>query len=216
MLLFQSRFHKGLVSGEISLTFRLWPRSRVRPGSRYRCHPIGVLVVDAVDRVRIAKITDLEAQKAGFPGRSALREYLQGFSKMPLTASSEVFRIALHYGGEGDFSAVAQDAQITDEAFEELAARLARMDSSSNCGPWTRDTLDLIERHPRTAASRLAAMVQRETKPFKADVVKLKKLGLTQSFEVGYDLTPRGRVFWNRLRGKGAEGNHSLKKHVRR
>ncbi len=158
-------------------------------------------MVDAVDRVRIGKITDLEAQKAGFPGKSALREYLQGFSKTPLSGSTEVFRVALHFGGEGDYSAAAQDAKITDEAFEQIAARLARMDSSGQSGPWSRETLDLIERHPRTAASRLAAMVQRETKPFKADVVKLKKLGLTQSFEIGYDLTPRGRVFLNRLRG---------------
>ena len=31
--------------------------------------------------------------------------------------------------------------------------------------------------------------------PFKAGVVKLKKLGLTQSFEVGYELSPKGRAF---------------------
>lgn len=74
------------------------------------------------------------------------------------------------------------------------------MDSSSSSGPWTLETLGLIEKHPRIAASRLARMVRRETKPFKTDVVKLKKSGLTQSFEVGYDLTPRGRAFLARLR----------------
>ncbi len=200
MLLFQSRFHEGLVSGEITLTFRLWPTSRVKSGSRYRCHPIGVLVVDAVDRVPIGKISHLEAQKAGFPGSAELVEYLQGFSKTPLSDSSEVFRVALHFGGEGDFAAESQDAEVTDEAFQQLSSKLARMDSSSQCGPWTRATLDLIEQHPHNAASKLAAMVGRETKPFKGDVVKLKKLGLTQSFEIGYDLTPRGRVFLDRLR----------------
>jgi hypothetical protein len=35
---------------------------------------------------------------------------------------------------------------------------------------------------------------------FKADVVKLKKLGLTQSFEVGYELSPRGRSYWDKVK----------------
>jgi hypothetical protein len=34
----------------------------------------------------------------------------------------------------------------------------------------------------------------RETKPFKADVRKLKELGLTESLEVGYRLSPRGKT----------------------
>ena len=61
--------------------------------------------------------------------------------------------------------------------------------------PWTRETLRLIAKHPRIAASKLAAKVERETLPFKVDVRKLKKLGLTQSFEVGYEISPRGRAF---------------------
>jgi len=52
-----------------------------------------------------------------------------------------------------------------------------------------------IEKHPQIAASKLAAKVGRETAPFKVDVRKLKKLGLTQSFEVGYEISPRGRAY---------------------
>lgn len=40
MLLFQKRFHEGLKSGEVTLTFRRWERPHVKPGGRYRCHPI--------------------------------------------------------------------------------------------------------------------------------------------------------------------------------
>ena len=36
----------------------------------------------------------------------------------------------------------------------------------------------------------------RETAPFKADVRKLKELGLTESLEVGYRLSPRGRAYY--------------------
>ena len=34
-----------------------------------------------------------------------------------------------------------------------------------------------------------------ELAPFKVDVRKLKALGLTESLEVGYRLSPRGRAF---------------------
>lgn len=41
----------------------------------------------------------------------------------------------------------------------------------------------------------------REKRPFKADVRKLKELGLTESLRVGYQLSPRGRAY--RARGSG-------------
>jgi hypothetical protein len=46
----------------------------------------------------------------------------------------------------------------------------------------------------------LAARMGRETLPFKRDVRKLKELGLTESLEVGYRLSPRGRAY---RRGSG-------------
>ena len=68
--------------------------------------------------------------------------------------------------------------------------------------PWTRKTLALIERKPRIAASKLAASLGRETLDFKTDVRKLKKLGLTQSFEVGYEISPRGRAYLDATKKK--------------
>ncbi len=61
-------------------------------------------------------------------------------------------------------------------------------------GPWTKQILAIIAQNPRTAASKLAPMLGRETRPFKADVRKLKKLGLTVSYEVGYALTQLGKA----------------------
>ena len=195
MLLFQRRFHDGLVHGSITLTFRLWPTARVKPGSKYRCHPIGVLEVDAADRVRVKDISNSDAEHAGFRDQASLLDYLQHLSKAPLTQESEVFRIALHFAGEGDFVPLAQETDLSAEAFATLSQQLQKLDASSKTRPWTRETLTLIEQHPHIAASRLAKMVQRETKPFKANVVKLKRLGLTQSFEIGYEISPRGLAF---------------------
>ena len=65
MLLFQKRFHEGLVSGAVTITFRRWDKPHVRVGGRYRCHPIGVLEVDQVDRVRVRNITVEDAKRSG-------------------------------------------------------------------------------------------------------------------------------------------------------
>jgi hypothetical protein len=89
-------------------------------------------------------------------------------------------------------STIALDDRLTRDDIENLTQRLARLDAR---GPWTAVTLRLIRRYPRVAASKLAARLGRETLPFKVDVRKLKRLGLTQSFEVGYELSPRGIAY---------------------
>jgi hypothetical protein len=43
-------------------------------------------------------------------------------------------------------------------------------------------------------AEDLAHSVGREKQPFKLDVRKLKELGLTESLEIGYRLSPRGEA----------------------
>jgi hypothetical protein len=47
-------------------------------------------------------------------------------------------------------------------------------------------------------AANLAAAFGRDVQPFKADVRKLKNLGLTISLEVGYRLSPRGAAYLRR------------------
>ena len=54
--------------------------------------------------------------------------------------------------------------------------------------------LRLIAAHEGTRAADLAAIVGRETVRFKGDVRRLKSLGLTESLEVGYRLSPRGHA----------------------
>jgi Mn-dependent DtxR family transcriptional regulator len=62
-------------------------------------------------------------------------------------------------------------------------------------GAWTRRTLKLIADRPATRAADLAEALGQERLPFKANVRKLKALGLTESLEVGYRLSPRGRAY---------------------
>jgi hypothetical protein len=68
----------------------------------------------------------------------------------------------------------------------------ARLDAASRRGPWTGDRLRLVQARPGVRAAELAAELGLETQPFKRDVRKLKEIGLTESLEVGYRLSPRG------------------------
>lgn len=197
MLLFKKPFFAGLQSGAITLTFRRWQKPHVRAGGRYRCHPIGVLEVDAVELVTVAQIREADAAPAGFADRAALVAYLAELG--PLAPETPVYRVALHHGGDGDRVEIALEADLSAEDIAAITAKLARLDKATK---WTAKTLAIIARHPRIAASQLAKKLRRETLPFKTDVRKLKKLGLTQSFEVGYEISPRGRAYLAAARPK--------------
>ncbi len=201
MLLFKKPFWEPLQSGAVTLTFRRWKKPHVRPGGRYRCHPIGVLEVDTVTLVSAKDITEKDAKRAGFASRAALLEYLAELG--PLEDDTEVFRVELHHGGDGDRVELALETKLTKEDIATIQAKLARMDADE---PWTKKTLALIEKNPRVAAGELAKKLRREKLPFKEDVRRLKKLGLTQSFEVGYEISPRGRAFLEATRSKQRRG----------
>ena len=192
MLLFQKRFHAGIVDGAVRLTFRLWDKPHVKAGGRYRVHPIGVVEVNSVEPVTVGQISEADAKAGGFASRDELLAYLAPVAKVTLTEATQVFKVGFVHGGDGDRVAIALDTHVTPEALADLEKRVGRLERD---GTWVRKVMELIEKHPRIAASQLALKVKRETEPFKIDVRKLKKLGLTQSFEVGYEVSPRGKKF---------------------
>ena len=98
MLLFKKQFHEGLVSGDVQLTFRRWQKPKVKPGGRYRCHPIGVLEVDRIDIVRVSQITVREARRSGFASRKELIDYLGTGPRGAVESDTELYRVELHYG----------------------------------------------------------------------------------------------------------------------
>jgi hypothetical protein len=211
VLLFKKAFWEGLKSGAITLTFRRWQKPHVKPGGRYRCHPIGVLEVDALTTVGVKSLNADDAKRAGFASRDALVEHLAELG--PLDDVSVIYRVELHYGGDGDRVSIALDDRLTPDDVEAVRTKLARMDASE---AWTAKTLAIIEKHPQIAASKLAAKLGRETAPFKVDVRKLKKLGLTQSFEVGYEIAPRGRAYLTAIRASSRARGTSARRSERR
>lgn len=198
MLLFQKRFHVGLLDGSITLTFRQWQRPRVKVGGRYRVHPLGVLEVDAVELVTLGQVTPEDARDSGFESVEAFRQYVRRDAEIPPPDSLPLVRVRFHHGGDGDRTPDAMRRALTAAELDVLRRKLERLDALAP-KPWTRQALELIRRFPKRRAGDLAERMGREKLAFKADVIKLKRLGLTQSFEVGYGLTPRGETFLNRL-----------------
>jgi hypothetical protein len=168
------------------MAFRRWKRATVKTGGRLRT-PMGELAIDAVERVEPGQITADDVRRAGFADRDALLSSLR--------PEGDLYRISFHLRGPDSRIALRERADLSEEEREQIARRLERMDARSTHGPWTAATLAAIAERPAVRAGDLAADMGRERLPFKADVRKLKELGLTESLEVGYRLSPRGRAF---------------------
>lgn len=192
-MLFPQRLWAGLSDGTVTLAFRRWRRPAARAGSVHHT-PAGLLRIEAVEPVAERDITEADARRAGFADLAALlaeQERHRG--------GGWLYRIELRPAGPDPRLALRERAELDEDELAGVFARLARMDAHSAHGPWTASTLRLIAERPATRAADLAAELGRERLPFKADVRKLKALGLTESLDVGYRLSPRGRAVLGHL-----------------
>ncbi|WP_343907046.1 hypothetical protein [Nocardioides aquiterrae] len=179
----------------MTLAFRRWRRQDVQPGSEFRT-VAGVVRVEAVEVVEVVTdITDEEARQAGWPDAARLRTQLDKTPPDERGGELPTYRVTLSWAGPDPRVALRESADLTDDDVAAIDARLERLDRASSHGPWTMATLDLIRRRPHTRAPDLAAEMGRERDPFKVDVRKLKNLGLTRSFDVGYEVSPRGMSY---------------------
>ena len=197
-MLFAQRFWPGIADGSITVTFRRWKAARAKAGSTHRT-PVGVLRIDEVGVMDTSAIGEGDAQRAGYAGRDELLRDLRD--------AETVYRVAFHLEGPDPRVALREQDELPEADWEQLESRLTRMDETSRHGPWTRRVLELISERPETRAGDLAADLGLERLPFKRDVRKLKELGLTESLERGYRLSPRGRALLERLSSPRAERN---------
>jgi hypothetical protein len=171
-------------SGKIDIVFRRWKRSTVKAGGTLMTSA-GVLAIDAVDPIRIEDITQDDLKRAGFASLDAFTAWLDTMKE------GELCRIKLHYAGEDPRVALRERGDLSGAELAEIDAALARLDGKA---PWVDQALALIGKHPGRLAEELATEAGMERAPFKANVRKLKELGLTESLEIGYRLSPRGRA----------------------
>lgn len=179
---------QGVRDGSVTLAFRRWKKQDVEVGRRFTT-AAGMVRVDEVVVVDPEAITDDEARLAGWPDADRLRKRLNPDDSLP------TYRVRLVWDGEDPRIALREDPDLSDADVAAIDARLDRLDRASSEGPWTMVTLALIRAHPQRRAPDLAEMVGRETPPFKLDVRKLKGMGLTRSFAVGYEVSPRGLAY---------------------
>ena len=99
------------------------------------------------------------------------------------------------------FERTRSSAKLT---IEEIRQKITALGARAKDGPWAFRVLRAIEERPGVLAARLARSLGMETSLFKPRVRQLKELGLTESLEIGYRLSPRGEAF---LRRSGKTGD---------
>ena len=181
-----------IANGEVDTLFRRQVRPTVKAGGTLRT-AIGVLAIDAVERIEPEEVTDADARRAGAAGRAEIQAFLA------VKPTGDCYRVRVHLAGEDPRIALREDDALDESTIRALVAHLDRLDAAGAHGPWTRPVLRLIADRPFVRAPDLAASVGRDTPSFKADVRKLKALGLTISHSPGYELSPRGRALLDRL-----------------
>ena len=176
---FTARNSAQIRAGTVTVSFRNWKRPHAKVDGVYRLRPSGAVRVTDVRAVCLGDIEAEDAIRAGFESAEALAAFL----KLPLNA--KVSRVEFELAGD------AQLPKPPTLSVEQALARLAATDRRS-AAPWTASVLLLIRANPATRAADLAPALGWETPKFKANMHKLKALGLTHSLETGYRLSALG------------------------
>jgi hypothetical protein len=174
-----------ILSGDITLVIRRWLRPSVKAGGSLKTS-LGVLAIDALERIEERDISESDARRAGYPDRATLLAELG-------RREGDLYKIALHHAGADPRIQLREQSDLGEGELAELRRRLDRFDAASRSGPWTRAALRVIARRPAVLAAQLARELGQPTVEYKRNIRKLKELGLTESLEIGYRVSARGR-----------------------
>lgn len=192
-MLFKLAALARIQAGEITMAFRRWRRPTVAAGGTLKT-AVGVLAIEAVERIDEGQITPGDAARAGFADVGAVKAEL---AKRP---EGDLHRITFRLLGPDPRIELRERIDLAEGAWEAVERRLQRMDAAARSGPWTRATLEAIREGEGVRAGDLASALGQEKETFKVNVRKLKNLGLTESLGTGYRISPRGREVLGRLR----------------
>lgn len=207
-MLLPARVAAGVRDGTISVAFRRWEQPRVRVGGT-QLTSAGIVRFDAVEEVfDPAGLTAADAAAAGYGDVATLRRQLwppspsggatRSAGPRASRGGDHVYRVRLSWVGEDPRPALRERTPGGTE-LADLGAAVAKLDAGRRSGPWTRRVLEWIRDNPGVISTELAALLGREVLPLKADIRRLKALGLTESLRVGYRLSPRGRAYLDSL-----------------
>jgi hypothetical protein len=94
---FSRELREDVISGDITLSFRLWGRPRVRVGNRYPVGPAHI-EIDSVELVPFATITPDDVRRCGEPDLESLRRRTAHAG--PVADDTLVYRVEFHLAGQ--------------------------------------------------------------------------------------------------------------------
>lgn len=184
-MLFRKAQWAGLSDGSITVAFRYQKKPTVRAGGTLQSKG-GLLAIDSVDAITVARITNADALLAGAASAAEVKADLG-----PCPEGKQLYRVRFHLLGDDPRVALRASDQLSDTDLASLLARLTRLDKAAG-EPWTHSYLRLLADNPGVVSTLLAPQVGRDRPAFKLNVRKLKSSGLTESLEVGYRVSPGG------------------------
>jgi hypothetical protein len=90
---FSRELRDHVIAGEITVSFRLWRRPKVRVGGRYPVGPAHI-EVDSVELMPFAAITPADVRRSGEPDREALRR--RAAHAGPIRDDTLLYRVEFH------------------------------------------------------------------------------------------------------------------------
>lgn len=194
-MIIRRHFLDGIQKGTVTLAFRRWRRPSVKAGGTLLT-AAGLLHIGDIEIVELQDISNADARRAGYDDRESLVDELNERKE------GKIYRI--EFGSlDADPRVALRQRRDNESELQALIVRLDQLDARAGGAPWTRRVMEVIDAHPAVRAGNLCAMVGQERPAFKLNVRKLKALGLTESLEVGYRLSPRGEALLDRLRRQG-------------
>jgi hypothetical protein len=189
-MLFKDAQLPGIRAGTTTQTYRRWRSPRVRVDGVYRLRPDLAVRVTAL-REWTQPFSSRDARAAGFDDVAALERALAAFQR-----ATRLYRVDFERcDAPPDPRRLLAASSPTNDDVEGIRMKLAAMDRRTDGDAWTTRVLRAIEREPGRRAGDLAAAIGWPTPVFKTRVRRLKALGLTESLEVGYRLSSRGRRY---------------------
>jgi hypothetical protein len=193
-MLLTNKVLEGIASGKIKVAFRKWKKPTVKTGGRLRTH-IGVLAIHSVDQISEKEISERDAKLAGFAAKADLLDELKQRDGL-------LYRISLSLAGPDERISLRTKREVSGAEWTELKQKLDRLDARSVHGPWVARFLSVVSMNSGILAATLASSLGLERKWFKDHMRKLKELGLTESLETGYRISPRGETVLKLLKAK--------------
>lgn len=90
---FSRELRDAVISGDITVSFRLWRHPRVKEGGRYAVGPAQI-EVDSVELVPFGSITAADIRRSGEKDRESLRQ--RAAHAGPITDGTLLYRVEFH------------------------------------------------------------------------------------------------------------------------